>query len=66
MTKLYVKIETALMQLQNKKGQNTVEYLLMLGVIVGLAVLAGTLIKKFMPDVADGIFNKIKGGIGNL
>ncbi|WP_428898241.1 hypothetical protein Dip518_000432 [Parelusimicrobium proximum] len=64
--KLFVKIQTALMQIKNKKGQNTIEYLLMLGVVVGVALLVGGLIKAFMPDLFEQIKGKILGNVGQL
>lgn len=45
--------------LQGKKGQNTVEYLLMLTVVVGVVLVAGMALKKFMP----GLFSQIQGMI---
>lgn len=51
--------------LTKKQGQNTVEYVLMLVVVVGVALLAGTLIKKFMPEMFENVKNKIIGGINS-
>jgi Flp pilus assembly pilin Flp len=45
--------------LRNKKGQNTVEYLLMLTVVVGVVLVAGIALKKFLP----GLFTQIQGMI---
>lgn len=42
-----------------RKGQNTVEYLLMLTVVVGVVLVAGMALKKFMP----GLFSQIQGMI---
>ena len=42
-------------KLSNRRGQNTVEYLLMLTVIIGVVLLAGGLMKKMMP----GLFAQI-------
>ena len=42
-----------------RKGQNTVEYLLMLAVVVGVVLIAGMALKNYMP----GLFAKIKGMI---
>ncbi len=50
--------------LKKKEGQNTVEYLLMLGVVVGVALAAGFALKKMMPDLFDSMKGKILGGIG--
>lgn len=53
----------ALNCLKKKEGQNTIEYVLMLVVVVGVAGLAGVLIKKFMPELFDNVKNKILGGM---
>ena len=50
--------------LKKKEGQNTVEYLLMLGVVVGVALVAGMALKKMMPELFDNMKAKIMGGIG--
>ncbi|MBI5883489.1 MAG: hypothetical protein HZB91_10350 [Elusimicrobia bacterium] len=42
------------------KGQNTVEYLLMLTVVVGVVLVAGVALKKYMPQ----LFEQIQGMIG--
>jgi Flp pilus assembly pilin Flp len=44
---------------KDEKGQNTVEYLLMLTVVVGVVLVAGMMLKKFMP----GLFTQIQGMI---
>jgi len=44
---------------RSEKGQNTVEYLMMLAVIVGVILMVG---KMFKPQIA-GIFNQIMGMI---
>ena len=46
---------------RNRKGQNTVEYLLMLAVVVGVVLVAGAALKKYMP----GLFEQIQGMISN-
>lgn len=48
-----------LKRLQARRGQNTVEYLLMLTVVVGVVLVAGIALKKFMP----GLFSQIQGMI---
>ena len=53
----------ALNCLKRKEGQNTIEYVLMLVVVVGVAGLAGMLIKKFMPDLFEQVKAKITGGM---
>jgi len=50
-----------LRRLKSRKGQNTVEYLLMLTVVVGVVLVAGAALKKFMP----GLFTQIEGMISN-
>ena len=56
----------ALGTLTKKEGQNTVEYVLMLVVVVGVAVLVGGLIKSFMPEFWENIKAKILGGANSL
>lgn len=46
-------------RLQSRRGQNTVEYLMMLAVIVGVILVIG---KMFKPQIS-GIFNQIMGMI---
>ena len=55
---LWIKIKS---KLEEKKGQNTVEYLLMLSVIVGVVLVVGLGLKKWFPDIVG----KIQGLIGN-
>ena len=50
-------IERISRRLKSKAGQNTVEYLLMLTVVVGVVLIAGMALKKFLP----GLFGKIQG-----
>ncbi|MBI4377197.1 MAG: class III signal peptide-containing protein [Elusimicrobia bacterium] len=51
---------------KDRKGQNTVEYLLMLTVIVGVLLIAGRLMKNYMPQLFDQIRGMITGAAGNL
>ena len=44
-----------------RKGQNTVEYLLMLAVITGVVLIAGVALKNYIPK----LFAQIQGMIGN-
>ena len=46
-------------RLRGERGQNTVEYLMMLAVIVGVILVIG---KMFKPQIS-GIFNQIMGMI---
>ncbi|MDO8756660.1 MAG: hypothetical protein Q7J64_01500 [Elusimicrobiota bacterium] len=43
----------------SRRGQNTVEYLLMLTVVVGVVLVSGGMLRKFMPTVITDITNKI-------
>lgn len=52
--------------LKRKEGQNTIEYVLMLVVVVGVAGLAGMLIKKFMPDLFEQVKAKITGSMNEM
>ena len=47
------------LRLRSERGQNTVEYLMMLAVIVGVILVIG---KMFKPQIS-GIFNQIMGMI---
>jgi Flp pilus assembly pilin Flp len=48
-------------KLKSRRGQNTVEYLLMLTVVVGVVLVAGGALKKYMP----GLLTEITNGISN-
>ncbi|MBQ9971658.1 MAG: hypothetical protein IJP25_06025 [Elusimicrobiaceae bacterium] len=56
----------ALNCLKRKEGQNTIEYVLMLVVVVGVAGLAGVLIKEFMPDLFKQVKAKITGSMNEM
>ena len=43
----------------SRRGQNTVEYLLMLTVVVGVVLVSGGMLKKYMPNLLKGITDKI-------
>ena len=60
------KIAKARAWLQSRRGQNTVEYLLMLTVVVGVVLVAGVALKKFLPQVFDKISAMISGAAGQL
>lgn len=49
--------------LKKKEGQNTIEYVIMLGVVVGIALAVGVAVKKMMPDVFEKVKAKIIGGV---
>ncbi|HBL15186.1 MAG TPA: hypothetical protein DD417_00080 [Elusimicrobia bacterium] len=55
MTKLVSKTQEMKRWLQSEKGQNTVEYLMMLAVIVGVILVIG---KMFKPQISQ-VFNQI-------
>jgi Flp pilus assembly pilin Flp len=52
--------------LKDQKGQNTVEYLLMLTVVIGVVLAAGMALKHFMPSLFSQIQGMITGAAGNL
>jgi Flp pilus assembly pilin Flp len=45
----------------SRRGQNTVEYLLMLTVVVGVVLVSGAMLKKFMPSLFNNIQQMITG-----
>jgi Flp pilus assembly pilin Flp len=51
---------------RNRKGQNTVEYLLMLAVVVGVVLIAGMALKNYMPSLFQKIQTMINGAAGSL
>jgi Flp pilus assembly pilin Flp len=51
---------------KNRKGQNTVEYLLMLAVVVGVVLVAGMALKKYMPTLFGSIQGMINGAASSL
>lgn len=51
---------------RNRKGQNTVEYLLMLAVVVGVVLIAGMALKNYMPGLFQKIQGMINGAAGSL
>jgi len=53
-------------KLTNKAGQNTVEYVMMLGVVLVVAGLAMVAMRSMMPEVFESIKAKILGGINNI
>ena len=56
----------ALSCLKKKEGQNTIEYILMLGVVVGIALAVGVAVKKMLPDVLANVKAKILGGVNSI
>jgi Flp pilus assembly pilin Flp len=51
---------------KSRKGQNTVEYLLMLTVVVGVVLVAGMALKRFMPGLFTQIQTMISGAAGQM
>jgi len=51
---------------KNRQGQNTVEYLLMLAVVVGVVLVAGAALKKYMPTLFSSIQGMISGAASSL
>ena len=49
-----------------RRGQNTVEYLLMLAVVVGVVLIAGAALKKYIPTLFGQIQGMITGAAGTL
>lgn len=43
----------------SRKGQNTVEYLLMLTVVVGVVLVSGVALKRFMPNLFNNVQTKM-------
>jgi len=48
-------------RLLSRRGQNTVEYLLMLTVVVGVVLAAGIAMKRFFPGLIENIKGMISG-----
>ncbi len=53
-------------RLSSRRGQNTVEYLLMLTVVVGVVLVSGAMLKKFMPTLFNNIQQMITGAAGSM
>lgn len=53
-------------RLSSRRGQNTVEYLLMLMVVVAIAGMAAVALKKYMPGLMSQIQNAISGAAGSI
>lgn len=54
------------MRMASRRGQNTVEYLLMLTVVVGVVLVSGAMLKKFMPTLFNNIQQMITGAAGKM
>ena len=64
--KMHLAYNRAIENIKNRKGQNTIEYLFMLGIIVVVVGLVGAAIKTFMPDLFEQIKAKILGQAANI
>jgi Flp pilus assembly pilin Flp len=51
---------------KRRPGQNTVEYLLMLAVVVGVVLVIGALLKSKLPDVFTKVQALIMGAADKL
>ncbi|HAM35544.1 MAG TPA: hypothetical protein DEB40_01930 [Elusimicrobia bacterium] len=52
--------------LKSRRGQNTVEYLLMLTVVVAVVLAAGYALKKYMPGLMSQIQTMISGAANDM
>ena len=52
--------------LARRRGQNTVEYMLMLTVVVGVVLISGLAMKRFMPGLFDQIQRLIMGVVDTM
>ena len=64
-TKLNAMKDVAFNCVRKKEGQNTIEYIIMLGVVVGIALAVGGAVKHMMPDVFENVKAKIIGGVNS-
>jgi Flp pilus assembly pilin Flp len=60
------KLEAMRKWMKSRKGQNTVEYLLMLTVVVGVVLAAGVVLKRYMPTLFSQIQGMISGAAQNM
>ncbi|MBR1979829.1 Flp family type IVb pilin [Candidatus Proelusimicrobium excrementi] len=64
--KMHLAYANAIENVKNKKGQNTIEYMLMLGIIAVAVGVIGLLMKTFLPQLFEDIKGKILGQVGEL
>lgn len=64
--KMHLAYANAIENVKNKKGQNTIEYMLMLGIIAVAVGVIGLLFKTFLPQLFEDIKGKILGQAGEL
>ena len=50
----------------SRRGQNTVEYLLMVSVVVGVVLISGAAMKQFMPGLFSSIQQMITGSADSM
>jgi hypothetical protein len=50
--------------LSSRRGQNTVEYLMMVSVVVGVVLVSGAMLKQFMPSLFGSVEQMIAGTAG--
>jgi Flp pilus assembly pilin Flp len=55
-----------LRRLRDKKGQNTLEYVLMLGFVAAIIVLFFTLFRDPFENMVKGVTSKIQDAIGQI
>jgi hypothetical protein len=51
---------------RRRRGQNTVEYLLMVSVVVGVVLVSGVAMKKYMPQLFEQVQVKIGIAVDSL
>ncbi|MFA5138256.1 MAG: hypothetical protein WC728_03405 [Elusimicrobiota bacterium] len=50
-------------RLRDERGQNTVEYLMMLAVIVGVILVVGKMMKPRMMDIFNQVMGMVSGAM---
>lgn len=55
------RVKSVLSSIRDIRGQNTVEYMLMLTVVVGVVLIAGASLKKYIPQLVSQIESMIIG-----
>jgi Flp pilus assembly pilin Flp len=60
------RLEATRKWIKGRKGQNTVEYLLMLTVVVGVVLAAGVVLKRYMPTLFQQIQGMISGAASSM
>lgn len=52
--------------LKDQRGQNTVEYIMMLAIVALVIGGVGVLLQKFMPELFTSVKEKILGTVGGM